>query len=61
MNPGKNVDDAFNRTLLLNNYFSKNRDKYTAFKDDDEKYKGILYYIVFDDLDDDFEENRIKL
>lgn len=61
MNPGENVEKAFSRSLLINNYFSKNRDFYTYKEGSDENFKGIFEYLVFDELEEDFYEKRMRL
>lgn len=64
MHPEQSVEEAYSRSLLVNNYFSKNRDKFTYNKESQEKYQGKYIFfliLVFDQIDDDFEEQKLKL
>lgn len=51
MHPEQSVEEAYSRSLLVNNYFSKNRDKFTYNKESQEKYQGKYIFfliLVFD-------------
>ncbi len=43
MNKTENNEDVFSKTFLVNDYFSKNREKYTKKNKDDEIYKSLVF------------------